>query len=272
MIRSKPFFSIIIPALNEVKYLPHLLEDLTSQTFRDFEVLVVDGHSRDQTVAKAKLFARRLPHLTILQSPQPHVCVQRNLGAKKAHSEILVFLDADNSLPSYFLQGLKYRWESSHVDILACWFKPDIMKPSNETIATAVNLFLELQHTLKPTYLLESMFAITKSCFQTIGGFDESVNYAEGKSLIQSAISHGYTSKVVRDPVYTYSFRRLRKFGVLSMANRIAKMELSALLNQDLSKTKFTDLYPMQGGSFFDQSARARSRFLTNITKLLKNL
>ena len=50
---TKSFFSIIIPALNEAKYLPHLLDDLSDQTFQDFEVIIVDGNSNDQTVAKA---------------------------------------------------------------------------------------------------------------------------------------------------------------------------------------------------------------------------
>ena len=53
---KKPFFSIIIPTLNEEKYLPHLLADLAKQTFQDFEVIVIDGQSTDQTVPKTKLF------------------------------------------------------------------------------------------------------------------------------------------------------------------------------------------------------------------------
>jgi len=66
---TKPFFSIIIPALNEEKYLPHLLDDLTKQTFRDFEVILVDGNSSDATVAKANL----LPNLFLTSqfSPPP---------------------------------------------------------------------------------------------------------------------------------------------------------------------------------------------------------
>ncbi|MFH1244651.1 MAG: glycosyltransferase, partial [bacterium] len=56
MATKKPFFSLIIPALNEAKYLPLLLDDLSKQTFLDFEVIVVDGNSDDQTVAKAKSF------------------------------------------------------------------------------------------------------------------------------------------------------------------------------------------------------------------------
>ena len=58
---KKPFFSIIIPALNEEKYLPLLLSDLAKQTMRDFEVVVVDGKSEVKTVVTAKSFAKSLP-------------------------------------------------------------------------------------------------------------------------------------------------------------------------------------------------------------------
>ncbi|MFH1244237.1 MAG: glycosyltransferase, partial [bacterium] len=262
----------IIPALNEAKYLPLLLDDLSKQTFLDFEVIVVDGNSDDQTVAKAKSFAQSLPRLTILSSPTRHVCVQRNLGAKHAKADIFIFMDADNRLPPYFLQGIKYRWESDPTDILSCWLKPDIITPSNETIATALNLFLELQNNLKPTYLLEGLLVICKQCFKNIGGFDETVNYAEGKSLIRAAISHGYTSKVVRDPIYTYSFRRLRKYGTINMVSRITKMELYALLGQDSAKTKLSQLYPMLGGTSFSKSFPTQNRFLKRISQILQDL
>ncbi len=268
---KKPFFSIIIPALNEAKYLPKLLGDLSAQTFRDFEVIVVDGQSDDATTYKAKTFTHILPHLTITTSPKRHVCVQRNLGAKHARADILIFMDADNRLPPYFLQGLKYRWESNKVNILSCWLKPDISSPQNEAIATAINTFLELQSNLKPTYLLECMFSITKTCFTQVGGFDESVNYAEGKSLIQTVTNLGYKYKVVRDPVYTLSFRRFRKYGVLNMAGKMARMELSELLGPEFHSLQASKLYPMLGGSLFNKPKRVKNKFLKNIAKILRD-
>lgn len=271
MAHVKPFFSIIIPALNEAKYLPHLLTDLSQQSFRDFEVIVVDGHSNDTTVAKAKSLTSKLPKLTILNSPRRHVCTQRNLGAKHAHADVLIFMDADNRLPPFFLQGIKYRWESLNVDILTTWLKPDITKPSNETIATAINLYLELQNNLKPIFLLEAMIVISKKCFFDCGGFDESINYAEGKTLIKEAINRGYVSHIVRDPAYIYSFRRLRKFGSITMSSRVARMEIVSLLGQDPLNTKYSKLYPMLGGTLFNKSKRAQNTFLRKIYKLIQN-
>jgi glycosyltransferase involved in cell wall biosynthesis len=269
MVKQKPFFSIIIPTLNEEKYLPHLLSDLSSQTFRDFEVIIVDGHSDDQTINVAKNYAKKLPKLTILTSPKRHVCVQRNLGASHAKSTILIFSDADNRLPSYFLQGIKYRWESSAVDILACWLAPDPVSAGNNVLASAMNLFLEIQNNVKPTYLMESMAIISKKCFSHIGGFDESMNYAEGKSIIQAANTLGYASKVIHDPLYGFSFRRFKKYGMLKVASHVAQLELSSLLGIDAVNLNAEKLYPMAGGKLFTQDKKVKTKFQKNIAKLM---
>lgn len=268
---KKPFFSIIIPALNEEKYLPSLLEDLATQTFTDFEVLVVDGSSSDRTLAKAKTFSKKL-NLKLISSPKRHVCTQRNLGAKQGLSDILIFSDADNRLPPYFLQGLKYRWESSGADLLTLSLDPDIKNTQNETIATAINLYLDLQMSIKPRYLLESMIIISKQAFSSVGGFDETINFAEGKSLIQNIVSNGYTAKFVRDPKYTFSFRRLRKFGLINLVGRVANMELSELLGPEFHSIQAKRLYPMLGGSWFTKPKKAKTKFQKNIAKLLSEI
>src|SRR3989339_724465 len=128
---KKPFFSIIIPALNEEKYLSLLLSDLSNQTLRDFEVIVVDGKSEDKTVKIAKSFSDKLPSLEVVSSNVRHVCTQRNLGSKKASGKYLIFSDADNRLPEFFLVGIKYKIELLNADLITPWFKPDKANRSN---------------------------------------------------------------------------------------------------------------------------------------------
>lgn len=241
----KPQFSIIIPALNEEKYLPRLLGDLSRQTFSDFEVIVVDGHSDDQTTTKIKLFHQKLPLLTIITSPKRHVCTQRNLGAKRAKANTFIFMDADVQINPSFLLGIKYRLETNPADLFLPYLKPDIKSRQNETIATAINLFSDLQMSIKPRFLPETMVIISKKAFLAIKGFDESLNYAEGKLFIQNVFNLGFSIKVIKDPVYTCSFRRLRKFGILNLVSRIAKLELAELLGPEFKSSQAKKLYPM---------------------------
>lgn len=268
---KKPFFTIIIPALNEAGYLPKLLGDLSVQTYRDFEVVVVDGGSKDKTTTLAQSFANQLPKLTILTSSRAHVCTQRNLGAKHASADVLIFSDADNRLPPYFLQGIKYQWEKEHVHLLSPHFQPDIVTRSNQNIANAFNLFFEMSMSMSPKYLLESMVIVSKEAFIKIDGFDESTNYAEGKGFITKMYSLGYDSKSIREPQYSFSFRRLRKYGAMKMATNIAKMQLAELLGPDYHSQQAKKLYPMLGGSLFNKTRKSKNKFIKNIQKLLKD-
>ena len=271
MIKNKPFFSIIIPALNEEKYLPKLLTDLSNQTFKDFEVIVVDGKSTDHTVSKSKEYSKLLPSLKVITSDIRHVCTQRNLGAKEALADILIFSDADNRLPPYFLQGIKYRYETTESDLMSPYFIPDIKTRQNETIANAINTFFDLQMSIKPRFLLESLIIVTHKAFNSIKGFDETINYAEGKSFIQNIIAKGYTTKIIKDPEYTFSFRRLRKYGIINIAGRVAKLELAELLGPEFKQIQQKKLYPMLGGTLFSKPKKAKNKFLKNIQKILKD-
>jgi len=80
---SKPFFTIVIPTLNEENYLPRLLEDLSNQTFpkEQFEVIHVDGDSDDKTVALAKSFNKKISIKSIVIKKR-NVSTQRNKGAQ----------------------------------------------------------------------------------------------------------------------------------------------------------------------------------------------
>lgn len=268
----KPQFSIIIPALNEEKYLPRLLGDLSRQTFSAFEVIVVDGHSDDQTTAKTKSFQKKLPLLKIIACPKRHVCAQRNLGTKHAQANTFIFMDADVRLNPSFLLGVKYRLETNSVDLLSPYFEPDVKSRQNETITTTLNIFNDLQMSIKPKFLFESMIIISKKAFLAVKGFDENLDYAEGKSFIQNLLRLGFSAKVIKDPSYTFSFRRLRKFGIIHLASRLAKLELAELLGPEFKSLHVKNLYPMLGGTIFNQNKKIKNKFQKNIAKLLADV
>jgi len=83
--------SIVVPTLNEEKYLGKCLESLRKQNFNgEFEIIVVDGGSTDSTIK----LADRAADKTIIYKGKP-VGDARNLGAKLSESEIVAFIDAD---------------------------------------------------------------------------------------------------------------------------------------------------------------------------------
>lgn len=93
--------SVVIPTLNEEKYLPATLESLKKQTFKDFEIIISDGGSVDKTISIAKQFGAK----TIVTSDS-NICLARDAGLKKATGEIIVGADADTIYPPTHLQTI----------------------------------------------------------------------------------------------------------------------------------------------------------------------
>lgn len=268
----KPFFSIIIPTLNEQEYIPQLLTDLENQTFKNFEVIVVDGNSEDKTLEQANRFKDKFQSFTTFISKKRQVCTQRNFGSKKAKADWIIFMDADNRIPHYFLQGIKYKIESLKPDILTTWVKEDTKNKKDQAIMTIANLFIEAQKNTKNPYVLEAMLCFNKHSFNNLNGFDESLAWGEGSDLLRRAVQRNMYFEVTRDPKYVYSLRRLRKQGTLKSARNVAVIELARLRNKTLPKEKATYLYPMEGGKYFDMLDKSSTTRIRDVVKKFYNI
>ncbi len=242
MVRS---FSIIIPTLNEEKYLPNLLEDLSNQNYKNFEVIVVDGSSKDKTLEKAKTFSSKLD-LAIIDSKQRDVGYQRNSGAKRASSDWLIFMDADNRVPNSFLADLKKVLDNDKkIDAFSCWIKVD----EYPVIHRPTVRFINFSFSLLGTEAMGAMIGIKKDIFSKLE-FAEGQIY-EDADLIKRLSKAGYKYKYLQKPSYIYSFRRFEKEGTLKLASIAIEGRIRMLLNKSV---KDYDKYPMIGGEYYDGS------------------
>lgn len=100
--------SVIIAVFNEEKHLKECLGSLKKQTFKDFEVILVDDGSTDGSFARAENLKESLnfKNLKLLKKIHEGPAKARNLGASKAKGEVLVFLDADMYFSPDFLANL----------------------------------------------------------------------------------------------------------------------------------------------------------------------
>ena len=107
-----PYFSVIIPAHNEENYIRPTLHSLKSQTFQDFEVIVVANGCTDETEDIVKKRANE--RLRLLSLPKANVSVARNAGALNAQGKLLLFLDADTRLEDDALRMIKEQFQDNH--------------------------------------------------------------------------------------------------------------------------------------------------------------
>lgn len=88
-----PTFSVIIPTYNRLSYLQQTLESVWRQTFTDYEIIVVDGGSTDDTPAYLSQVSDKL---IAIRQPKSGPGAARNEGAENARGEYLAFLDSDD--------------------------------------------------------------------------------------------------------------------------------------------------------------------------------
>jgi glycosyltransferase involved in cell wall biosynthesis len=225
-------FSIIIPALNEEKYLPALLASLTKQTRKDFEVIVVDGSSKDRTVELARSFGSQLPGLQVCVSEKAGLPLQRNLGAKAATGEWLVFVDADSTLLPYFVERLECFIEEHDPKLFTAWFRPDSEVSGDALFTLISNLFVECSIVFHRPIAPGPLAAVRREVFDLVGGYNETLTFGEDYDFTHRVAAQGIALQILRETIHVFSLRRVRKEGKLRFMWLYAKASLLVLFTR----------------------------------------
>jgi glycosyltransferase involved in cell wall biosynthesis len=100
--------SVVIPTYNEEEVIEKCLQSLSKQSYKDLELILVDDGSTDNTKIKIQNAKSKFKGQNLILMQQQHLGpgAARNLGAKKAKGEILVFVDADMSFSDTFIEKL----------------------------------------------------------------------------------------------------------------------------------------------------------------------
>jgi glycosyltransferase involved in cell wall biosynthesis len=101
-----PEISVVVPTRDVGKYVGAVLGDLRAQTFVDFEAIVVDDGSTDQTQDVIATFLESDQRFRLLSSGGTGAGAARNLGVDQATGEFLAFVDGDDRLSLEFLRKL----------------------------------------------------------------------------------------------------------------------------------------------------------------------
>lgn len=246
---SHPFFSIIIPTLNEEQYLPKLLQSLSRQLDKDFETIIVDGQSEDKTVPVAQKFVGSLPSVHIVTSRRRNPAYQRNLGSKSASGKYLVFLDADTSIPSNFLSQIHHYLldQNPKCKFLTTWIKSDTTKESDRILAILYNIIMETTKSINQPMLGGFNIILKKSTFRQVGMFNSRFQLAEDHELAKRLVDTNTQFTILKSPQIIVSFRRFRRQGTIKVLKKYTQLTAKYFLNGPIKSD--TD-YPMGGHHF----------------------
>jgi glycosyltransferase involved in cell wall biosynthesis len=180
---AQPGLSVIIPTYNRAPMVPEALASVLAQTWRDFEVLVVDDASGDGTAAALAAFGSRI---RVLRSPSRlGVAAARNLGISAARGQWLAFLDSDDLWrPEKLARQIAYL--AGHPELVLCqteetWERRGLKvnQPRSHGKIGGWIFFPSLERCL----VSPSAVILHRTLFQKHGGFDENLPAAEDYDL-----------------------------------------------------------------------------------------
>jgi glycosyltransferase involved in cell wall biosynthesis len=182
-----PFFSIIIPVFNKERFVAKTLKSVLNQSFTDFEIIIVNDGSTDES--EAKILSHKDSRIHYFSKSNEGVAIARNFGIEKAQGEYICFLDADDFWYPDFLSTMYfYIQKLPEQKVFATAIEIETNKksiPAQYSISKKsdyeiVNFFDASQ---KECVLWTSSIAIHKSVLTTVGSFDVKIKKCEDTEL-----------------------------------------------------------------------------------------
>ena len=138
--------SVIVPIYNAEKYLNECISSILSQSYKDFELILIDDGSTDKSQNICNEFAKKDLRITVVHQGNSGVSAARNNGLKNAKGEFVAFVDSDDYVEKNWLELLVKAITTEEADIAVCGMKIDkqerILSKSSEA---KENILLDLQ-------------------------------------------------------------------------------------------------------------------------------
>lgn len=115
----RPLISVIVPIYNVAPFLNGALHSLAAQTFQDFEAILIDDGSTDESGAVAESFAAEHPNFVVVHQENKGLSGARNTGLNAARGQYVFFLDSDDYLHPKALEVMYRLAQESRADIVS---------------------------------------------------------------------------------------------------------------------------------------------------------
>lgn len=206
-------FTIIVPFYNSVATLPSALQSLLSQLNQDFEAILVNDGSSDDSLLLASEMIKGDGRFSIISSSRMGVAHARNLALEKARGDYIVFLDSDDWVPETFFSTLRE---------LTRDFSPDILVFLYRAVQADKELYDKLPRSI-------SRILSAKNVLHFENGFPNNMLRAVNPAVWNKAFRRSFISnnKLRFDNTYThaedieYTFRSLIRAKCVTLSNEV---------------------------------------------------
>jgi glycosyltransferase involved in cell wall biosynthesis len=252
-----PKVSIIVPCYNQAQYLDGSLQSLRDQTHTDWECLIVNDGSPDNTEEVVRKWEAKDPRFAYVYKENGGVSSARNLGIQAAKGEFILTLDADDMYEATFLgKAFAVLVNNPEIGIVSSWgrfFKAGKQLQVFQTTAQSVTDFLFHNGVNNGSSLFR------KVCWEQAGGYDENpANGYEDWEFYLRVCALGWKVHVIEEVLFCYR---------QSVVSRSAGMNRKHNATQKYIYIKNKDIYCMHYETLIDQFLKASDLEKAEINK-----
>lgn len=232
---TKPKYSIVVPVYNRPDEVAELLDSLTKQTYRKYEIILVEDGSSVPCEEVVKAYEDRLP-VHYYTKPNSGPGQTRNYGAERAKGEYLLIWDSDILIPEGYFEAIENFLKANPVDAFG---GPDRAHESFTDVQKAINYSMTSFFTtggirggkkkLDKFFPRSFNMGIRREVYMQLGGF-RAMRFGEDVDFSYRIVEAGYKTALIPD-AYVYHKRRtdFRKFFRQVHNSGIARINLSIL-------------------------------------------
>ncbi|MBI3558629.1 MAG: glycosyltransferase [Deltaproteobacteria bacterium] len=252
-----PMVSVVIPNYNYARFVGQAIESVLAQTFTDFEIIVVDNGSTDNSLEVLKTFGRRI---RVVAQENRGQSGSRNRGIEESRGKLVAFLDADDLWRPTKLEKQVPFFEDSKIGLVytgvecvdANLKRTKLITP--EFRGELLDKFISGGAVIQGG---ESTAVIRKECFERLGVFDPGLSICAGWDLYRR-ICGLYRVELVAEPLMQYRVHGTNAHGRIDIFEHDVLLRLEKMFADPLAQPiharkdeAYAQSYLILSGSYF---------------------
>lgn len=214
--------SVIIPVYNDPDGVRTTVESVLDQTVDDYEVIIADNGSTDQTRLFGKQYATRDRVKRVVEDDIQGSYAARNAGIEVAEGNLLCFIDADMWVESDWLESIQTRMQDEDIDYLGCNVEIVV---ENETVFAEYNrqTGFDVRHYIEDrNFAPTCCLVVRRNVIEDVGAFDERL-ISSGDVEFGKRVARGGYSQVFAEDITMYHPARETLTALLKKEYRISR-------------------------------------------------
>lgn len=205
--QAKPHVSVIVPVYKSERFIRKCVNSILAQTYKDFEVILVDDGSPDRCGEICDEYARQDERVRVIHKPNGGVSSARQCGIEHAQGEYTIHVDPDDWVEADMLERLYAKAKSEGADMVICDF---YVEDGSEKV-----LVRQQPSDLSPATVLRELFQqlhgsccnklVRRVCYNNYGVcFPQDLSYCEDLFVCCSLLMHGIKVAYLNQAFYHY--------------------------------------------------------------------